>query len=240
MLNDKKILAIIPARGGSKTIPKKNIRLLNGKPLISYSIEQAKKSNYIDKLIVSTDDEEIKNIAEEYGAEVQLRPDELAQDDSPTLPVLQYVVKKLEKEGFKSDIIVLLQPTSPFRVEGEVDRAIEKIEKEESADSLISVSKVPDHFSPFWVKKIEDNKILPYLEGDKIEDDKKFTRKQDLPKLYWKNGGIYVIKYKTLIEKDSLFGEICIPHISEAKHIVNIDSESDFTQAEFLMKNENS
>lgn len=235
MYKNKKILGIITARGRSKGVPKKNTKLLKGKPLIAYSILQAQKSKYIDKVLVSTDDGDIAEISKKYGAEVQIRPDELAQDNTPHLPVLQYIIKRLKKEGYKTDIIVLLQPTSPFRADGEIDRAIKKFMNNPKANSLMSVSEIPDHFSPLWIKRIENNKLLSYKERGKIIDDKKYPRKQDLPKFYWKSGGIYIMKYDTLMKKNSLFGDCCIPHIAEIKELANIDRESDFALAEFMI-----
>lgn len=231
MYKNKKILGIITARGGSKGIPKKNIRLLKGRPLIAYTILQAQKSKYIDKILVSTDDEEIAKISRKYGAKVQMRPEELARDNTPHLPVLQYVIKQLEGEGHKTDIIVLLQPTSPFRTEGEIDRAIKKFMDNPKADSLMSVAEVPGHFNPLWIKKIEDNELFPFT-GNKIKD---VPRRQDLPKFYWKSGQIYIMKYNTLMKKNSLLGDRCIPHIIEAKEFVNIDSKFDFALAEFVI-----
>lgn len=226
MYKNKKILGIITARGGSKGIPKKNIKLLKGKPLIVYSILQAQKSKYIDKVLVSTDDKEIAEISKKHNVEIQMRPDKLAQDNTPHLPVLQYVVRQLEKEGYKTDIIVLLQPTSPFRKDGEIDRAIKELIDNPKADSLMSVSEVPAHYNPLWVKKIKNDRLFPF---------KDIPRRQDLPKFYWKSGGIYIMKYNTLMKKNSLFGDFCMPHISEIKELANIDSESDFAFAEFLL-----
>lgn len=226
MYKNKKILGVITARGGSKEVPKKNIRLLKDKPLIAYSILQAQKSKYIDKIIVSTDDKEIAEISKKHDAEVQMRPDELAQDKTPHLPVLQYAVKRLEEEDYKADIIVLLQPTSPFRANGEIDRAIKKFMDNPKADSLMSVSGVPGHYNPLWVKKIKNNRLFPL---------KDIPRRQDLPKFYWKSGQIYIMKYDTLMKKNSLLGDFCMPHIIEAKEFVNIDSKFDFALAEFMI-----
>lgn len=228
---NKKILGVITARGGSKGVPKKNIKLLKGKPLIAYSILQAQKSKYIDKVLVSTDDKKIAEISKKYGAEIQMRPEEFARDNTPHLPVLQYVVKQLEEEGYKTDIIVLLQPTSPFRANGEIDKAIKKFMDNPKADSLTSVSEVPGYYNPLWVKRIENNKLLPFA-GSKIKD---IPRRQDLPKFYWKSGQIYIMKYNTLMKKNSLFGDFCMPYIAEIKELANIDSKSDFALAEFII-----
>src|SRR3989344_1550305 len=147
------IIGIIPARGGSKGILRKNIKPLCGKPLILYTIEEAKQSKLLSKIIVSTEDPEIKQIALQAGVEVIDRPAEFAQDNSPTLPVLQYAVETLEKRNEKVSIVVLLQPTALFKRAEEIDEAIEKF-LNNNADSLISLSPTPKHFHPLWQKKL--------------------------------------------------------------------------------------
>ena len=139
-----KILGVIPARGGSKGIPKKNIKLLNGKPLIAYTIEVALASN-LDKVVVSTDCEEIASISKEYGADVIMRSENLAQDNTPTLPVLKDTINKIDSEY---DAVMTLQPTSPFRTTKHIDEAIELFTSDKEADSLVSVVEVPHNFMP--------------------------------------------------------------------------------------------
>ncbi|MCX6112252.1 MAG: acylneuraminate cytidylyltransferase family protein, partial [Proteobacteria bacterium] len=157
MYNDKKILAVIPARGGSKGLPDKNIKKLYNKPLIVWSIEQAKESKYIDRVIVSTDSNEIAKIAVDHGAEVPfIRPSELAKDNTPTIDVLVHLINHLENNGSKYDILLLLEPTSPLRKRGDIDNAMKAfIDNYKNADSVISLGEV--HLeNPHAIKTIEN------------------------------------------------------------------------------------
>jgi N-acylneuraminate cytidylyltransferase len=229
------VIAIIPARGGSKGILRKNIKLLNGKPLISYTINAAKQSKHIARTIVSTEDTEIKEVSMKYGAEVIDRPEELAKDNSPTLPVLQHVIQTLQDNNEKVKLIVLLQSTAQFQKPEEIDEAIQTVING-NWDSLISLSPVPKHFNPIWQKKLKDNgQVLNVSDNKPINDDKKSTRRQELKQTYWKNGQIYIMTPETLMEKKSLFGERCTSYIINRK-IVNIDTEEDWKQAEKLEK----
>ena len=163
MINtDKKFLAIIPARGGSKGIPKKNIKSLLGKPLIQYTIESALKSKYLDKIVVSTDDKKIADISEKLGAEIPcLRPKKLARDNTLILPVLQHMVNFLKKkENYNPFAIVLLQPTSPLRTVRHIDEAIELFLKKPKADSLVSVMQVPHNMTPISLMKIDRKSVV--------------------------------------------------------------------------------
>ncbi len=226
------VIAIIPARGGSKGIPRKNIKLLNGEPLISYTINAAKQSKHINRIVVSTEDTEIKEVAQRYGAEVIDRPEDLAQDNTPTLPVLQHTVKNLNSQ---IKLIVLLQPTAQFQKAEEIDEAIETV-LNGNWDSLISLSPTPKHFNPIWQKTLtEEGQVLNISNNTPIDDDKKSTRRQDLKQTYWKNGQIYIMTPETLMEKNSLFGDRCTSYIID-REIVNIDSDEDWKQAERLAK----
>lgn len=215
------IVAIIPARGCSKSIPKKNIKLLAGKPLIAYSIEQAKNSKLINKVVVSTDDDEIAEVAEKYGAEVIKRPDELATDTAPTEPVLQHAVKELEKQGYKADLIVLLQPTSPLREKDDIDDAIKTLQ-EKNADSLLSVC--PNHLF-LWK---EDGISINY-------DYKKRPRRQDMEQ-YAENGSIYVTKTNILMKENNRLGGKIALHIMKPENSLEIDDEFDFWLIEQMMR----
>ncbi len=233
------IIGIIPARGGSKGIPRKNIKALCGKPLILYTIEEAKKSRLLSKIFVSTEDPEIKQIALQAGVEVIDRPAEFAQDKSPTLPVLQHAVEALEKRNEKSekvDMIVLLQPTALFKRAEEIDQAIQQFINS-NADSLISLSPTPAHFHPLWQKEIDEhnkNRVCN-LDGTPLNDDKRAVRRQDLPQTYWKNGQLYIMKRDTLMKKQRLFGDHCIPFVIYRSDIINLDTEEDFAYAEYLL-----
>lgn len=226
--NNPKILAIIPARGGSKGVPRKNIRLLGGKPLIAWTIESAKKSKYLDRIIVSTEDKEIAEISKRYGAEVIERPEELAKDDASSLSVLTHVVDFLEKnENYKPDIIVVLQPTSPMRKEQDIDNAIEKL-IQTNCDSVVSICEF-EH-SPYWAYKLNEDKI-EYL----IKSKYNTVRRQDLPKIYRPNGAVYVTRRKILMGENKVLGKDTRATIMPLERSVDIDTELDFKFAEFLM-----
>ena len=182
-----KIISIIPARGGSKGLPKKNILELAGKPLIAWTIESSLKSKYISKTIVSSDCDEILNISSKYGSEILKRPDELARDTTPTEPVVEHILQNIKDLGNYS-YLVLLQPTSPLRDEKDIDEAISKLIQEKDATALISVKEIDNKILKAF--KINNN---GYLEG--ISNNKyPFMRRQDLPKVFMPNGAIYIIK----------------------------------------------
>ncbi|MBA7672764.1 CMP-N,N'-diacetyllegionaminic acid synthase [subsurface metagenome] len=227
-----RILGIIPARGGSKSIPKKNTRLLLGKPLIAYTIEVALKSKFVDRVIVSSDDKDTVEIAKKYGAEVPfIRPRELALDTTPMVLVLQHAVGFLEeRENTNLDYVLLLQPTAPLRLVEDIDNALKKL-METGADSVISVSQV-DNVHPILMKRIENDLILPYC----IEE-KEGTRRQDYsPPAYMRNGAIYVVKRDILMNNDSVWGKISRPYIMPPERSVCIDSELDFKLVEILLQ----
>jgi N-acylneuraminate cytidylyltransferase/CMP-N,N'-diacetyllegionaminic acid synthase len=226
----KNILAIITARGGSKGVPKKNIRLLAGKPLIVYTIEAAQKSKFLNRIIVSTDDQEIAKIAKKYKVEVPfIRPKNLARDTTPMLSVLRHAVKHLEdKEEYEADIIVRLQPTSPLRTAYDIDRAIDKLLKT-NASIVETVCKVNHH--PFWMVKLKNDKLYPF-----IKTKKPCFYRQELPELYMLNGAVYVIKKQTLMKKKKIFSENTRAIIMEPERSIDIDNLFNFKIAEFLIK----
>jgi CMP-N,N'-diacetyllegionaminic acid synthase len=225
---EQKILGIIPARGGSKRLPRKNIRILCGKPLIAWTIEQAKKSDYIDKLIVSTDDEEIAKISKDYGAEVPfLRPDKLARDDSPTIDAVIHAIKFLEDKGEHYDIIVLLQPTSPLRSNDDINNAI-KLFSEKKPDSVISVSIIyPPIFWSFYIKN-------GYL--DPIFDEKYLEMNhEDLPKSYTPNGAISISSVRNLLKYERFYFKKSLPYLMLFDKSIDIDTELQFKLVEEIM-----
>lgn len=233
-----KILGIIPARGGSKSIPRKNIKELGGKPLIAWTIEAAKKSGVLDRLILTTDDSEIAEAGKGLGVEVPfMRPKELAEDKTPTLPVLQHAVEWLkENEGYVPDAVMLLQPTAPLRRPEHIQGAVELL-KQSGADSVVSVVEIPGHFSPYWaVVEKEDGRAELFV-GEPIR--KRIPRRQDFPKkTYANNGAIYLFRPHLLFdaEKPSLYGEHVRLLPMEEKYSVNIDSPEDWELAEIAMK----
>jgi CMP-N-acetylneuraminic acid synthetase len=223
-----KCLAIIPARGGSKGLPRKNIKPLLGKPLVAWTIEQAKKSKYIDRIVVSTEDMEIAEIAKEYGAEIIERPEELAKDESPTIDAIFHALEVLKAENYNLDIIILLQPTSPLRKAEDIDNAMELFFNS-VCEAVVSVCEV-EH-SPYWSFKIEDNYLKLFF-GDKYWK----MRRQDLPKVYVPNGAIYISTPENLRKYKSFYCFKTIPYIMPPERSVDIDKEIDFMLAELLMR----
>lgn len=225
-----KVLGVIPARGGSKGIPGKNIKRLAGKPLIAYTSESAKKSNLLSRVILSSDSEEIIKVARDLGIEVPFRrPEVLAQDSTPTLEVVRHAVKYFISRGEEFQAICLLQPTSPVRGEGLIDTAIEKFVSG-NYDSLISVREVPAEFNPHWIFEEEDGKLRISTGEKEI-----IPRRQDLPTAFFRDGAIYLVKVEVLLEQDSLYGEK-IGYIKSSGPYVNLDVPEDWDQAEILFK----
>ncbi|WP_321992902.1 acylneuraminate cytidylyltransferase family protein [Clostridium butyricum] len=227
---DKKILAIIPARGGSKGIVGKNIKELNGKPLIAYTIEEAKKSEYINRIVVSTDNEEIANISKKYGAEVPfLRPLELAQDDTPTIECVIHMLNVLkENEAYIPDYVCLLQCTSPLRTFNDIDGTIEKL-LSTGLDSAASVCEA--EVNPYWTN-IFNGERLEYF----LKDGKEITRRQDLPNVYRLNGAVYVAKCDVLKNEMTFETEYTTGYVMDKNSSIDIDDIIDFKFAELLMK----
>jgi CMP-N,N'-diacetyllegionaminic acid synthase len=215
---NKTFLAIIPARGRSKRLPRKNVLDLSGKPLITYSIEAGVKSKYISKVVVSSDDEEILQISQTFGADTIKRPDYLATDTSSTFDALEHTINSLEKY----DYIVLLQPTSPLRNEKHIDEAIELLNKR-NADAVISVCQT-EH-SPLWCNTMNENLDMSNF----LHDDVLNKRSQDLPIFYRLNGAIYICKTEKLLENKSFFiKENIFAYIMDKIDSVDIDDELDF------------
>lgn len=209
-----KIVGIIPARGGSKGIPKKNIKLLNGKPLIAYTIEAALASN-LDRVIVSTDCEEIASVSKQYGAEVMMRSSRLAEDKTPTLPVLQDVVSRLDE---KYDAVMTLQPTSPLRTVEDINKSIEIFSTDNEADSLVSVVEVPHNYMP---------EKLMCFDGKYLSGNSKIKRRQEVSMKYARNGAaIYITKTERLSEY--IFGGKILPYFMSKINSFDIDDMEDW------------
>jgi CMP-N,N'-diacetyllegionaminic acid synthase len=221
-----RLLAIIPARGGSKGIPRKNIHPLGGRPLIAYSIDAALRSRAIDRLVVSTDDDEIAEVSRRLGAEVRMRPASLAQDDTPTRAVLEYVVAELAAECYVPDAVLTLQPTSPLRATRDIDDAAALFAADPSADSLVSCIEVPHVFHPESVMRMTpDGYLAPYLATPQP------TRRQDKPAVFARNGAaIYITRTARLAEY--VFGGRLIPYPMPAERSLDIDSIDDLRVAE--------
>jgi len=241
MSNIGKVLAVIPARGGSRGVPRKNIHNVCGKPLIAYSIETAVAVRHLFyRVIVSTDDEEIAGVARQYGGEVPfIRPSSLANDSVPTLPVLQHAVSFVQnQDNILIDWVLLLQPTNPIRKIEDIEAALD-LARAGDCDSVISVVQV---FSvhPVLMKRIENNRLLPYC-----VEEKEGTRRQDYqPPAYMRNGAIYLVRRDVLMERNSIWGDVIRPYIMPPERSVGIDSKLDLKLVELLinerLKRENS
>ncbi|MBT5400299.1 acylneuraminate cytidylyltransferase family protein [bacterium] len=219
----KKILSIIPARGGSKGVPRKNTADLNGKPLIAWSIEASINSKYITKTVVSSDDEEILSISKKYGAEIIRRPGDLARDDSSSEVVVSHAIDFLKLKGEEFDFLVLLQPTSPLRTSDDIDSSFD-ILFNSNATAVISVYEVDNKI----LKAFKKNKY-GYIEG--IANDKyPFMRRQDLPCIYMSNGAIYVIKVDRFIKNNSFFTSKTIPYEMSGTNSMDIDTKEDLEE----------
>ncbi len=222
------IIAIIPARGGSKGVPGKNIKLLNGKPLIGFTIQSALEANKISRVVVSTDDPTIQDIAVKYGAEVPfLRPSYLALDNTPTLPVVQHALQYYLEQGENFDAVCLLQPTTPFRKQGIIDQAIEKFTSS-GADALITVVPVPHQFNPHWVFEPNEEGFL----APAIRDKPTISRRQDLPPAFIRDGAIYLTKSNVVLKKNSLYGDKLAYLETDIAHYVNVDTPEDWELVE--------
>lgn len=228
------VLAIIPARGGSKGIPKKNIYTLCGKPLIAWTVEAAKGSKYISRTILSSDSAEIIKVAGRYGVEVPfVRPKELAKDDTPALPVIQHTVEWLkENEDYIPEYIVLLQPTSPLRTSRHIDEALKKLINSD-ADSVVSVVKVPHQYNPYSIMEMKDGLLKPFLQYDEQKNIRQLK-----PVFYGRNGAaIYAFTYECLMKKNSIYGNKILGYEMSREESVDVDDMLDMRICEFLMKN---
>jgi CMP-N-acetylneuraminic acid synthetase len=231
MYDDMRIMAIIPARSGSKRLPGKNIKLLGRKPLIAWSIEQAKTSKYIDEVIISTDSEEISRIAKELGGNVPfLRPVTLAQDNTPMIDVVAHVLSETEKsKGYLPDFVVLLQPTSPLRTLADVDAAIEMLVTNKTANAVVSITEVSE--SPYWMKSLTSEDFVE----DFLENKEKYDKRQDVPIVYRLNGAIYFCKVSILLETRNFCPENTLGYVMPEERSVDIDSIIDFKLAELMI-----
>lgn len=226
MIGSKKVLAIIPARGGSKGVLRKNIREVAGKPLIAWTILEARKSMYIDRIIVSTDDQEISDVAQQWGCEIPfMRPAHLAQDNTPGIEPVIHAIESLP--GY--DYVVLLQPTSPLRTIEDIDGCIELCASK-VACSCVSVTE-PDK-NPYWMFTIDvDGKMQPLLEGKTL-----ISRRQDLPTVYALNGAVYVADAKSIVETRLFITDDTVPYIMSKNNSIDVDTEADLIVAEIFLK----
>lgn len=226
MIKGKIVLAVIPARGGSKRLPRKNIKELAGKPLIAWTIEEAKKSKYIDKLILSSEDEEIINVAKMWGCEVPFkRPKKFAQDDTPGVEPVLHVLQMLP--GY--DYVVLLQPTSPLRTVEDIDGCLMECIVANS-NSCISVTEAEK--SPFWMYTLTDEKTLQPI----IEQKEDHLRRQENPMVYVLNGAVYIARCDWLMDNKSFRDSKTMAYVMPKKRSIDVDEEIDFKMAESLLR----
>jgi len=233
MYKGKNILGLIPARGGSKGLPRKNIKPLLGKPLIAWTIEQALASEYLDKVIVSTDEKEIADISKKYGAEVPfMRPKELAKDNAKGIDVVLHVIDWFMKNDKlkQFDLLMLLQPTSPLRTTEDIDKTIEYLFSKE-AKAIVSVCEVDHH--PLWSNTLpEDGCMKNFIRQEIVNKNR-----QELAVFYRLNGAIYLAYCDYIKEQKSFFGEKTFAYIMPKERSIDIDNEIDFKLAEILIKN---
>lgn len=236
MVKPPEVLALIPARGGSKGIPRKNIRAFAGAPLIAWSITAALRAEMVTRVVVSTDDEEIAAVARAWGAETPfLRPTELAQDDTTDYPVFRHALDWLAaRENYRPDVVVQLRPTSPVRPQGCVDDAVRLLLAHPEADCVRGV--VPSGQNPFkmWKLDPDSGRMLPLLQVEGIAEPYNAPR-QSLPKTYWQTGHIDAIRASTILEKGSLTGEIILPLMIDPRYTADIDTPADWERCERLL-----
>jgi CMP-N,N'-diacetyllegionaminic acid synthase len=225
------IFGVVPARGGSKGLPRKNLRRLAGTPLVCRAITAGLGCRSIDRLIVSTDDPEIAEVARHAGAEVPfLRPAHLASDETPTLPVVQHAVRWLEHSGARVQIVVLLQPTSPLTRSEHVEAAVRKL-VETGADAVTTVCAV-DH-SPYWMQRLDGDRLMPLL-----PEGMRYGRRQDLPAVYRLTGAVYATRRDVVMEQGRMLGEDTRAVVVDRRAAIDIDDELDLQIAELIAAGE--
>jgi N-acylneuraminate cytidylyltransferase len=228
MIDKKEVLGIIPARGGSKGVPRKNIRELAGKPLIAWTIEEGKKSAYIDRLILSSDDEEIMEVAKKWGCDVPfVRPDELAKDETPGVEPVLHALNTLSEPYH---YIVVLQPTSPLRRVDDIDRCL-KLCVDTHSPSCASITESDK--SPYWMYTLEKKGRLRAI----LKSEKKYSRRQDFPKVYALNGAVYVAKTEWVKKYKELVSSETIGYIMPKSRSLDIDNEIDFQICRIFLSN---
>ena len=230
MFKGKRILGLIPARGGSKGLPQKNVRFLQGKPLIAWTIEQSIASKYLDQVIVSTDDKEIDAVSERFGVKAPfVRPEELATDEARMVDVVLHAINWLENNDRIYDLIVLLQPTSPTRITEDIDNAIELLFKR-GASSIISVCE--DGHPPFWSNTLPEDGCMKNF----VKDEHLGKNRQDLPQSFRINGAVYVVYSDYLKEEKEFLGNNTYAYIMPDSRSVDIDNMVDFKLAELILQ----
>ena len=226
-----RVLGVITARGGSKGVPRKNIRTVHGKPLLAWTAEAALSARRLSRVILTTDDEEIAETGRQYGLEVPfLRPAELAADDTPTLPVLQHAVAALEAAGARFDAVCLLQPTNPLRTAGVIDGCIDLLDMS-GADAVVTLLPVPAEHNPHWVYFRDECGNLRLATGEAAP----IPRRQLLPPAFHREGSVYVTRRDVLMTGNSLYGARLAGYQMDPADTVNIDTPADLERAERLL-----
>lgn len=222
-----RVLAVVPARSGSKGIPGKNIRLLAGKPLLAYPADAARESRVVDRIVLSTDSEEIAQVGRELGLEVPfLRPPELAQEDSPMQPTIEHAVVEVEAGGWQPEVVLVLQPTAPLRKGEHIARAVTLL-VESGASSVVTVVEIPQHFNPQYAMRIVEGRVEPFLPGRT-----RLTRRQDVEPAYSRDGTVYAVRRDVLVEEHDLYGKNCSPLVLAPDESINLDTPEDWAAAE--------
>lgn len=225
----QKVIALIPARGGSKGVPRKNIHPLGGKPLIGWTIAAAQEAKCIGRIIVSTEDPEIAATARKLGAEVPfMRPAALAEDATADLPVCEHVLRGLDAMGDLPEIVVWLRPTAPLRLASDIDCAFDTLD---GSDSVRSVSQPKAH--PYWMKTISSGRLHAYVPGN---DERNFTNRQMLPPVYMLNGSVDIMRTRNVLGRGDLWGDIVAAYVMPQERSVDIDAPMDIAIAEALLR----
>jgi CMP-N,N'-diacetyllegionaminic acid synthase len=224
------VLGVVPARSGSKGIAGKNLRSLGGKPLLARAAESAWESRVVDRVILSTDSEEIATLGRSVGIEVPfLRPSELARDESPMQPTIEHAVLELEGAGWHPDIIVVLQPTAPLRRGEHITRAVRILDSTD-ASAVVSVVRIPPQYAPHYAMKIVDGRLETFLpEGIRV------TRRQDVEPAYSRDGTVYAVRRDVVVLEHDLYGRDCHPLVLEPEESLVLDTEADWKRAEALL-----
>jgi len=225
-----RILGLIPARGGSKALPRKNIRLLSGKSLIQRTWESARASGVLDRVILSTDDPEMARHGRELGVEVPfMRPAAFADDASPMIDVAVHALEALrERDCYVPNAVMILQPTSPLRTPAQIQRAVELLD---GYDAVCSVLPLLQDLSPYYLMKIREDGCLDFF----MEDGFRFTRRQDLPIAYRREGTIFLTRTEVIMEQHSFYGQRCLPMLMQPDEVLNIDTPEDWREAECVL-----
>jgi CMP-N-acetylneuraminic acid synthetase len=226
-----RVLGLIAARGGSKGLPRKNIRLLCGKPLLQYTAESALSARRLSRVVLTTDDEEIAEVGRNCGLEVPfMRPAELAADNTPTLPVVQHAIGWMEAHGVYFDAICQLQPTNPLRRPEDIDACIESLERSD-ADAVMTILPIPPEYNPHWAYFRGENGDLHLSTGEATP----IPQRQKLPPSFHRDGSVYVTRRDVVMKENSLYGKRVIGHLLDANQTVNIDGPEDWKRAEAIL-----